>query len=222
MRTAARAAWTRRQQVSPSISSPSAGLDCSFSSALEAPRRREPDGVGVVQSVDFDDFIFRSQVQTFRDREADPGAENRVSVAQVRQRGVVAGELEVVPQHASAREQLEGTERQQTDEARSEALRLGCENVQSVARIDGPFEVHPIDLQRHEAIETPACENLLRVVAGLEIEARLIDVAQIVDAGREVAESYSEIEAVGIVVISERRCRCEHRRGEEYEYRTHD
>src|SRR6185503_13193532 len=113
MRTAARAAWARRQQVSPSISSPRAGLDCSFSSALEAPRRREPDGVGVVQSVDFDDFIFRSQVQTLRDREADPGAEYRVSVARVRERDIVAGDFEVVPQNTSAREQLDGTERQE-------------------------------------------------------------------------------------------------------------
>src|SRR5690349_22222782 len=106
MRTAARVAVTRRQHVSPSISSVRAELGCCFSSAwlcssaLEAPRRREPDGVGIVQSVDFDDFIFRSQVQALGKVESDSGAKNWVSVARARERCVVAFDREVVPKNA--------------------------------------------------------------------------------------------------------------------------
>jgi hypothetical protein len=82
MSTAARAARTRRQQVSPSISSLSDAPDGSFSSALEAEApRRGADSVRIVQSVDFDDFMFRSQAQTFGDGDADAGAEkHRVAV----------------------------------------------------------------------------------------------------------------------------------------------
>src|SRR5689334_22961063 len=117
MRTAARVAVTRRQHVSPSISSVRAELDCCrssawlCSSALEAPRRREPDGVWIVQSVDFDDFIFCSQVQALGKGESDSGAKNWVSVARVRERCVVAADLEVVPEDSSAREQLDRSER---------------------------------------------------------------------------------------------------------------
>src|SRR5687767_13917329 len=118
MRTAARSACARRQHVSPSISSPSGVIDCPCSSALEAPRRRDPDGVWVFQSVDFDDFILRSQVQMLAEVDADAGTKHGVAATVVRERRVITVDLDVAPEDARAREYLDGTERQRAYDAR--------------------------------------------------------------------------------------------------------